>query len=260
MFAKHPDRMPPESTPERLYALCKWALQQPAPRNELEKQLVMQDVFGQQASIFSLTMKAAEELALVVVKDGVVHVIAPAAAFESYASFRKHIASIVFNNPETTFFKFTEWYLAQNEAIYSNVNWASVAAKADTENVHVVGTDPLGWRWWASFLGLGYLHGTILISNLSTRIRDCLDVESKFERGEAIPASSFVEWLDINCPETKMSRHERTLGLGVSNGLRVLAEKGYLEILEQPDADRLKLYHLEGVTLNEFSHVIIKGV
>lgn len=259
MFAKHPDRMPPEATPERLYAFCTWVLTHPAPRQELEKQFVMQDVFGQQASIFSLTMKAAEELGLLVVNDGVVRVSAPAVAFEGYTPFRRYMARIVFDNPDTTFYKFSEWYLTQNEAIYSNVNWDSVAAKADADNVKVVGQDLLGWRWWASFLGLGYLHGTILISNLFTRIQDCLEeVDLKLGREEAIPAVRFIEWLESNCPETRMSRRERTLGLGVSNALRVLVKKGTLELGAQADADRFKLYPIEGVTLNDFSHVTIK--
>ena len=32
----------------------------------------------------------------------------------------------------------------------------------------------LGWRFWAAFLGLGYLSGTMIIPNMKLRLEDVL--------------------------------------------------------------------------------------
>ena len=32
----------------------------------------------------------------------------------------------------------------------------------------------LGWRFWAAFLGLGYLSGTMIIPNMKLRLEDIL--------------------------------------------------------------------------------------
>ena len=52
----------------------------------------------------------------------------------------------------------------------------------------------LGWRFWAAFLGLGYLSGTMIIPNMKIRVQDVLatNFSKKFKFNEAIQAYDFI--------------------------------------------------------------------
>ena len=258
MFGIYPDKMPPESTPERVYALFRLVSKRPSTRKNLRSAMVMKDVFGDRhQDVFSKTFKCADELGLISEKDGNVNATVDIEVLGDYVSFRKFVAQRVFNNKETTFFKVTEWYLAKNEKVYSLLNWEKVAAEADRDGINIRENDMLGWRWWASFLGLGYLHDTILVVNLATRIKDFLEGKT-FPVNQRVSAGLFVESFESVCPEAKSSRNGVTLGLGVSNGLRVLEKEGGIELPAQRDAERVNLFPIDGLPQNDFSHVIIK--
>lgn len=261
MFSVHPDSMPPESTPERVFSLVKLASIKPSSREELNAKLVMKDLFGvQHQDVFAKTIKCADELALISDNDGIVGATELFSELSDYKSFRKYVTRIIFNRLDTTFFKVTEWYLAQNDKVYTMLNWESVAAQIDRDGINIRENDMLGWRWWVSFMGLGYLHGAILISNLAVRLNDCFeDAGNDLPKGETVTATKFLKYLDNLCPETKNSRIDRTLGLGVSNGLRVLFKNGRIDLLSQRDAERINLFPIEGLKVNDFSHVIFKG-
>lgn len=257
MFGNHPDSMPPESTPERVFALVKLVAKNPNSREQLRAALVMQDVFGSQhEDVFKKTIKCADELGLISDKDGIVRATPLVSKFNDYYGFRKYVSNLVFSNSNSTFFRVSEWYLAQNEKVHSLINWEGAAAQADREGISVRENDMLGWRWWASFLGLGYLHGTTLISNLAVRLKDCLTtIKESDKKDEFMTATLFVKNLEVICPETTKSRRDRVLGLGVSNGLRVLKKHGHIDLLSQRDAERIKLFPIAGSTENDFSHV-----
>jgi len=248
--------MPPEPTPERVHALIKLVSNYPNSREKLNKIMVMEDIFGKHTDIFTKTIRCAEELELIKEKDGIVNINTSNEITRCYCSFRKHIAELVFSQKDTTFYKITEWYLAQNDQVISFYSWEDVAAKASQDGIEVVENDMLGWRWWASYLGIGYLHGAFLIPSLTTMLEDCLDNEF-FHSDKRFTAYNLVNYLETLYPVIQKSRQDRNLGLGFSNGLLVLENKGLIEIIEQRDADRLALYPIHPSFKKEFSHIVI---
>jgi hypothetical protein len=119
----------------------------------------------------------------------------------------------------------------------------------------------LGWRFWASFLGEGYLHAQLLIPNMKIRLQDVLAAHfgEFFKYDKEILAKEFLTWLQVSVPEVALLT-EAPLVLGVSNGLRSLSECGLISLRAQMDAQRYRLYPIEGEDLNEFSHVTVKEV
>lgn len=83
----------------------------------------------------------------------------------------------------------------------------------------------LGWRFWAAFLGLGYLSGTMIIPNMKLRLEDILATTytEKFRYDETILAQDFMLWLSTKLPEVEI---ESKLPLALSAGLRTLHELG----------------------------------
>ena len=71
--------------------------------------------------------------------------------------------------------------------------------------------------------------------------------------------TQFVGWIKENIPEAALACTEALLPLAVSNGLRVLNNEGVIELVSTRDAVRTSLYQLNGVELNDFSEIIIRG-
>ena len=80
----------------------------------------------------------------------------------------------------------------------------------------------------------------------------------KFAVGQEISGTEFLAWLKANLPEAASSCTQTGLNLAVSNGLRTLQELGKIDIISANDAEKVYLYPLPGVRLNDFSAILIK--
>jgi len=259
MFKLGNDNMRMESTPERVYALCKYLMKNPSTIDRLRNELTLYDIFGEKSdNEIKLTLEAAMELNLVVLEEGIYKVSDNAGALDSVESFRKYAAKTALSGADTLFFKTTSMYLRLAETISENRSWSSIAAYLTKMGLNVTENDMLGWRFWASFLGVGYLHGTFVIPNCSRRIEDVLENCDQFGSNSPVPVAVFFQWLEAECPELKGSREDNKIGLAVSNALRTLETKDRIGLVLQPDAPKWLLYTLESEQLNEISHVRIK--
>lgn len=246
-------------TPERVYALGRLVANRPYSRSDLYKDLCISDVFGEgNQDIFGHTLNVAQELELIKSHDTDFSLCCDRVAIQDYSSFRKHSARIAFSRQNGTFFQTTSLYLELAEEVLKASGWGDVATIFNEHGgLNLKDNDMLGWRFWVSFLGIGYLHQDMLIPNVFTRIKDVLEHQDDFKVGESVPINRFWGWLEAQCPEVKNSRKEFRLGLGVSNGLRVLKDRGYINLISQPDAEKWQLHYLEAETINDISHVQI---
>ena len=71
--------------------------------------------------------------------------------------------------------------------------------------------------------------------------------------------NKIIIWLKENVPEAASSCTNQGLSLAVSNGLRTLHEEGIVELISTMDAAKTGLFKLVGVSLNDFSEIIVKG-
>jgi len=258
MFERYPDnKLKPEPTPERVMAVLRTLAEGPLPRAQLAMMMTLSAAAP--PSAYNLLFEAVRELGFLHEMDGVVSLCLAADKFTDYASLRRTVSGIVFNRPESSFYLMSQKVLALNDGILALDNWDQLANSISDEHYTFNEENVLGWRWWASFLGLGYLHATTFIPNLAVRIKDGLYTGDDFPLSTELPAEIFVKKLEGLCPESRASRRERALGLGVSNGLRILAQQGLLKINNQPDAERWSLHHIEVHAINGFTHVIVRG-
>lgn len=106
------------------------------------------------------------------------------------------------------------------------------------------------------YLGFTYQYNKTLIPNMKTRIEDALlDIPKETK----MSCTQFVGWIKENIPEAASACTEALLPLAISNGLRVLNNEGVIELVSTRDAVRTSLYQLNGVELNDFSEIIIRG-
>ena len=260
MFKNHPDPMRMEPTPERVLAVCKMIEKQPMSKEELVQTMTLG---GDNPDVNASINVALEDLHIIDQIDGKLKLVAPGAVLESPTSFRQYVSAKVFQNQDSTFFRFSKWLIEQNERIIALGKWEVLATTARLESSALEGMNEnavLGWRFWAAFLGLGYLSGTILIPNMKTRIQDVLSTEfpAQFVFDQPIRAEEFLSWIASRIPEVDYRRDN--LPLAFSAGLRTLNALGLIELQVQRDTDVIRLYYVDGDPNNAFSHIVVREV
>lgn len=246
---KENDSMRPEPTPERVFALCRAvALFSTKTKKDLAD-MMEPNWLNENPDIFNHVLSVSEELDLVRNVDGALSCKVPKDILSDISLFRKFVADKAMKNTNSTFFLLTSWYLAQNEKVFEYAsNAARFAEKLDGKLQQVDESAILGWRFWASFFGIGVRHKVLLIPNLFLRLKDALEADmhhsSPLPRGKDIPFSMFYSWLKDHCPESVFSSTEKSsLCLGLSNGLRFLHDRNMIQLFHRPDArEKWKLF------------------
>lgn len=261
MFKNYYDSMRPGPTPERVLSICRIVNSGKYNANEIRRicQLKANDLLDNAPmdEAIGSSISAAEELGLISRDStGIYHFGKTEDEISNYVSFRRAVQKIAFANKKSTFFKVTEWYIAQNEGVFALNRFEDFSAEIIKSGLDRVNdNDILGWRFWMRFLGIAYQYNKTLIPNMNIRIQDAMQ---EVPKGTEMTCLEAVEWIRTSIPEAASSCSMEGLSLAVSNGLRTLAEEGKIEIVSTPDAARVGLYYLEGVELNSFSNIVIK--
>lgn len=261
MFKTHPDSMRMEPTPERVYAVCKLIASQSMSKDDVRKYMSLGEPSSTNyGEIMSSITVAVEELGVLTSKDNLLVLNVPISIIETPTAFRRYVNSKVFGQKDSTFVLFCKWYIAQNERIFILDTWEVKANTAKDELHELAGLNEnaaLGWRFWAAFLGIGYLSGTSLIPNMKIRLQDVMvsSFSKAFQYNEPVQANAFVEWISAMFPEIELTS---PLPLAISAGLRTLHELGLIELESRRDTERTKLYFVDGDMLNDFSHITVK--
>jgi hypothetical protein len=258
LFKEHYDSMKPGPTPERVYAVIKIAEMLNTTKSEIVKAAMLYDPSDNTADI-KKSIDVAIELGVLKEEEQKLKCSFSKEQLLNITSFRRSISNIIFSRSNSTFCRVTSWYIANDDKLSNIDNWDTLAAQAVTSGINSINDqDILGWRFWVSFLGIGYMHNKTIIPNMFVRMSDLL-ATSSFENGKRIPSSQFLEWLFTNAPECKPKKAEDNLSLTVSNALRSLHDLNYIVLENQRDAQNSKLYNIDAHPINMFSHIILKG-
>lgn len=260
MFKTHYDHMRPGPTPERVLAICRVIASGHYTSDEIKDRIYLdKSTASKSGEEFRNSILAAEELGLIDLKENVYSLSVDPAQISTIDAFRRTAAKRAFSNKDTTFFKVSKWYLSSNEHVLFSGNWEDRAALANRSGVDkITDNDMLGWRFWASFLGLGYISGTELIPNMYVRVRDVLATEfaASFPYDEEIPAEEFLRWLWSKLPESATEDH--SINMALSNALRTLRDMGEVIPTTQMDAINMYLYDIPEDPTNKVTHFIVK--
>ena len=260
MFKSNPDFMRMAPTPERVLAVCRLVAQKPISENDLRDAMSLLNADVDTQPITESVGVALSELGLIKNQNGLLTLAVDENVISSPTEFRRYVSARVFQKKDTTFYMFTRWAIAQNERLFSLTNWESMAktcAQEQTELKALNENAVLGWRFWAAFLGLGYLSGTMIIPNMKLRLEDVIKTEfaKRFKCNEAIRATEFVAWLSSKLPEVDMTGK---LPLALSAALRTLHELHIIELATWQDGERIMLYFVDGDPINDFTHITVK--
>lgn len=258
MFNVHPDRCQPYATPERVYSVVKLVEKKPLTAEEIIDYITLRSNSNTDKDAVTLMISTAQTLGLIYNANGKYKLAVANNAVKDMSSFRKFAAESAFGTDKTTFFKFTKWYLAQNEEVFVMNSWDERAVRATKDGISIDENTVLAWRFWASFLGMGYLNGSLIIPNMTVRLRDVLESKFADRGGKSISADLFLSELKQYVPEA-FGDDIHVLNLGLSAGLLTLVKMNLLELKYQNDTtNRFALYKINE-SRDEFSDVIVKA-
>lgn len=254
---KENDNMRPGPTPERVLAICRLISQGSYTNQDIYKKCTLNEDADLNDEAIRSSIDSAEELGFIKKSKDKYVLVIDEKHLDSAQAFRRMVSSVVFKNKKTTFFKLTEWFINNSDEILKINKFDDFAAIASKTGVpSVTENDILGWRFWMRYLGFAYQYNKTLIPNMKTRIEDAL---ADVPQGTKMTCTQFVGWIKENIPEAASACSEASLPLAVSNGLRILNNEGVIKIVSTRDAVRTSLYPLNGVEINDFSEIIVRG-
>ena len=233
------NKMETESIPERVYTLCKIVEKAPITNQDL-KERMEPSFLGQKTLYFNFYRNTAEELKLISISDNVLSVAVEKEVLESYESFRKYVNSIIHRYEGGEFYAVTKAYFGLDNKIFSGEK--NVAAMTDELSRickrNIDAKSMRAWRFWASFLGFGYLQDMFLIPNADVFVADIIE-NAKLVKGVKY---SFGEFVKMITPYVNViwdaDEGRKQINYGLSCGLRTLHDQGIItmeHILDQED-------------------------
>lgn len=160
------DKMITTAIPERIFALCKIVEKGPIVSSEL-KDMMEPEYLGNGSVYFNDYKNAAEELGLISISDDLISLAVDAKVIKNIECMRTYINSRLemFNTGQ--FYLVTKAYFEKGSDIFKeDKNIANLGPLfTQMTNYPVDAVAMRSWRFWASFLGLGYLQDMFIIPN-----------------------------------------------------------------------------------------------
>ena len=125
----------------------------------------------------------------------------------------------------------------------------------------VLEDDMRAWRFWASFLGFGYLHEMLILPNMYQYLADVLEIV-EIKKDTTYLFEEFIEMIYPYCEvalESGLEDHK--LNFAISNGLRALHDFGIIKLEHKLDGGSswfLYTSHLHEIK-STVTHVTVRG-
>jgi len=262
------NNMTPNSLPERVFQVGIYLSKSAASITDLRKTFTLEDG---KSEVISETLTAARELNLLVETGSNYSLNVSPDVFKSIDSFRMYCNSIVFSNPSDLFYKVTQVMLNLYETKegrgYTNTSFTSTKFEGYMRervlSMNNISQNMRGWRFWASFLGLGVITKInkdtfVFMPNMYINLKDAIS-NSHIPSG-IYTIREFLEYIEPFCSEALPDPGSMTFNMGMSNGLRCLNDFNDAIVTSENDAketwmiNEIKTHKLQ----SSVSHIQIK--
>lgn len=232
------EKMVTPAIPERVYALCKIVEKCSITASEI-KEKMEPDFLGNKSSYFNDYRNAAEELGLISISDDLVSLAVEDKVVKSTDNMRKYINQQLEKFNTGQFYLVTNAFFEKGSDIFKeDKNIANLGPMfSEMTGLQVDAMAMRAWRFWASFLGFGYLQDMFIIPNANVFLKDII-LKSNIEKNKMYSISEFVDILSPKVNIIFSDLSNKKFNYGVSNGLRALQDSGFLKmehILDQKD-------------------------
>ncbi len=232
------EKMVTTAIPERVYALCKIVEKGSITSNEL-KDKMEPDFLGNGSVYFNDYKNAAEELGLISISDDHIQLAVEPIVVKNIDNMRAYINANLEKDNVGQFYKVTNAYFEKDAGIFKEDKNIANLGPLFTEmtGMSVDAVAMRAWRFWASFLGFGYLQDMFIIPNAFVFLDDVI-AASGLERKKMYTVSEFVDAITPMANIIISDISSKKFSYGVSNGLRALHDSGKIKmehIMDQMD-------------------------
>lgn len=246
------EKMVTPAIPERVYTLCKIVEKKPMSNSELKEKLEP-DYLNNTSSYYADYRNAAEELKLISVSDNMISLNVEPSVIKTTAHMRKYINGMLGEFSKGQFYQVTKAYFElDSNVLKAEKNVANMAPlMSQKTNRPVDAMSMRAWRFWISYLGMGYLHDMFIIPNADVFIKDVIEIVG-FEKNRRYSFGEFIRRILPYCKIIMDSNpSNRSINYGVSNAFRSLHDAGYLKLEHILDQDDIwNLYPLKAHTIS----------
>lgn len=239
------DKMVTTAIPERVFALCKLVEKGPISSGDLRDKMEP-DFLGNGTVYFNDYKNAAEELGLITISDDLISLAVDSKMIKSIEGMRSYINTRLESHNAGQFYLVTNAYFDKGADIFKeDKNIANLGPMfTELTGVPVDAVAMRAWRFWASFLGFGYLQEMFIIPNANVFLWDVIS-SSKLEKKKIYSMSEFINAIIPMANIIISDISKKSFNYGVSNGLRALQDAGKIKMEHIHDqVDMWTLYPL----------------
>jgi hypothetical protein len=245
------EKMVTTAIPERVFALCKIVEKGPITVADIKEKL--EPKFLENGTPYFNTYKnAAEELGLISISDDLLSLEVDPKVVKNIESMRRYINNNLERLNKSQFYQVTKaYYEMGSEILKSDMNIANSGSFFSEITGMPVDADSLrAWRFWASFLGFGYLQEKtrdymFIIPNAYVFLEDIISSVG-IEKKKKYAISEFIDLITPKANIVIDNNSKKELSYGVSNGLRALQDKKKIKLEHIHDQeDMWSLYPLK---------------
>jgi hypothetical protein len=248
-----------EAIPARVYSLYKIATsKKDISRTELKGLMEPEGIY-EGNSYFSIILKAATELKLIDIQDTLIVPLISKDQIKSIDDFRLYTISKLDSFEDGQFYKCTNAIVNMNEKVYKYSSISDSMLKNISDQI----TPQMarGWRFWAQFLGFGYMNNMAFLPNAYVFVKDVIklmELGKKTEYKIDDFMNRFNQYGKILSGNLQPERH---MNIALSGALRELHDNGEIELKHSSDAENRWILYPSNELFNEqIASIIYKGV
>ena len=249
-----------EAIPERVFSLCQILKNGKIEEKELRRMVEPQK---ESTLYYGYVRDAAKQLGLINYDEDSkqLELVADAEDIASYSDFRRYVNRNIEKLSSGQFYKTVQIYMYNSDNFFriekdlqniskmvGRINELDSTVNLNEENMRA-------WRFWATFLGFGYLHDMFFLPNAATFIKDIIR-NSSIEKEKVYTIDEFIAMLhpSIRICLSQKDESLRRMNLALSNAFRTLNDLGIIEL--KTVNDRSDEWNMTNINLHPFSSII----
>lgn len=253
-----------EAIPARVFALYKIVItNKNMTRNEVQE-LMEPSAIRDGSPYFSNILKTAQELNLVDIRDNNVVSTLDAEPLKNMDDLRKQVISKLPTFEDGQFYKVTNAIINLNEKIFehASISDLDVLNYIESKTGQSVTAQMIrGWRFWAQFLGIGYMQQMTFLPNayvFSKNVLRIINLTPNEEYDIDVFLNKFNQYGRILTDNLESPKH---INLALSYALRELHDKGEIILNYRNDAKSNWILYPSNDSFNDpLTSIIYKGV
>lgn len=249
-----------EAIPERVYSLCQ--ILKNGKKDEKDVRSLVEPK-RETTSYFGMVRDAAKQLGLINYDEDSkqLELVVDEESISSYIAFRRYVNSNIEKLSAGQFYKTVQTYMYNSDNLFQIEKDLQSVSKIvgvinDYDNtVNLNEENMRAWRFWATFLGFGYLHDMFFLPNAAVFLKDIM-YNSSIDKKKAYTIDEFISLLhpSIRICISQDEENSRKMNLALSNAFRTLNDLGIIEL--KTVNDRSDEWNMTNMNLHPFPSVI----